>query len=300
MNTSSKNASRGNCRVAKMQKLGAALLAAGVLACGAGAARAQTSYGLSSCFMDEGSATLSAVMSRANTQAQNGPKFPSASVDDHWVFEGNFKPRSSQTKLAIFADDGANVSRAELDANGNPTNWAPVNATLGVGQALPNLAQSFQVMNESWNTSKTYRIKIEYKNLYYVPTQTTPDVDGLTLFAFNGGGTVSDNGDPPAPDYAWIDHLEYSVDGVSWDPVDGTLGVQVGTQISFRVVKTGEVWRDGKPSWGGSSGATGIGESTSVTFNTAGDFGVVADDGSSSVQIAFVSVEEQNGTCPVD
>ena len=65
------------------RSLSVALAMAAVLWCGVGAARAQTAFGLSSCFIDSGSATLASVMSQANTQALNGPKYPSASVNDH-------------------------------------------------------------------------------------------------------------------------------------------------------------------------------------------------------------------------
>ena len=272
------------------RSLSVALAMAAVLWCGGGAARAQTAFGLSSCFIDSGSATLSSVTSQANTQALNGPKFPSASVNDHWILEGNFRPRSSQTRLAIFSDDGANVSRAELDANGNPMGWAPINATLGVGQALPNLGQSFHVMNETWNTDKNYSIKIEYKNLSYSPTTTVPDVDGLTLFAFNGGGTISDSGNPPAPEYAYISHLSYSTNGINWYEVSGgVIDVIVGQELSLSITKAGgDIWPDGKPSWSGTAGFGGTGTSQSKTFSQLGTYSVLVSGGTGNeVQVGI-------------
>ena len=283
------------------RSLSVALATAAVLWCG-GAARAQTAFGLSSCFIDRGSATLSSVTSQANTQALNGPKFPSASVNDHWILEGNFKPRSSQTKLAIFSDDGTNVSRAELDANGNPMGWAPINTTLGVGQALPNLAQSFRVMNETWNTDKTYRIKIQYKNLSYSPTTTVPDVDGLTLFAFNGGGTISDSGNPPAPDYAYIDHLSYSMDEVNWHEVlDNTIDVPVGLTLSLHITKGGgDVWPDGKPSWSGTAGFGGTGLGQSKTFSELGTYIVLVSGGTGNELRVSIDVLDSNSCEPIN
>ena len=77
-----------------------------------------------------GGAGLSAVQHEAVRQAtgppSGEPRFRSMSAPQHAIFEGDFKPRNNDVLLAIFADDGANVSRAEIGADGTLGNWIPL------------------------------------------------------------------------------------------------------------------------------------------------------------------------------
>jgi len=53
-------------------------------------------------------------------------------------------------------------------------------------------------------------------------------------------------------------------------PVPNVAYVAKGTTLSFKAIKSpaAAAWPDGKPVWAGTSGASGTGETTSVTFNT--------------------------------
>lgn len=63
--------------------------------------------------------------------------------------------------------------------------------------------------------------------------------------------------------------LQYLSDGVATD-IAGTLYVLQGTTVTFKAIPSpsGSVFFSYDPSWSGTSGVTGSGETTSVTFNT--------------------------------
>jgi len=67
-----------------------------------------------------------------------------------------------------------------------------------------------------------------------------------------------------------LDEMEYSLDGETWNEVDGTIYVSQGTTVQFRVSKQPAAadWPTGKPEWSGTSGASGTGATKSVAFNT--------------------------------
>ena len=112
---------------------------------------------------------------QANDQA--GPKYPSVAVEQR-TFTGLFTPASATTQLAIFSDDGCDVS----------VDGTKIHTRLSVGQALPDLGQSFHLVTPSqpWEPGRAYLVRVDYSNTIY---QGLTDIDGATLFAFNGGGT---------------------------------------------------------------------------------------------------------------
>jgi hypothetical protein len=94
------------------------------------------------------------------------------------IFEGFFTPRSASTQLAIFSDDGCEVS---VDGQMILTNY-------GKGQHLPDLNQSFHVLTKFKPVvGKTYTIRVRYSNTIFLGPQ---DIDGATLFAYQGGGAT--------------------------------------------------------------------------------------------------------------
>ena len=66
-----------------------------------------------------------------------------------------------------------------------------------------------------------------------------------------------------------IDRIQWNNNG-TWTDVTGTLTVPTGGTLSFKAISkpSGASWPSGQPVWGGSSGASGTGETTTVTFNT--------------------------------
>jgi hypothetical protein len=63
--------------------------------------------------------------------------------------------------------------------------------------------------------------------------------------------------------------IQYNDPDTGWTDA-GTLYVHVGTTVQFKAIPDpgGASWPNGKPVWGGTSGASGTGATTSVTFNT--------------------------------
>ena len=129
--------------------------------------------------LDMGAASEAAVRAEATSQAASEPRYRSRMAGDLRLFTGPFVPDSANTKLAIFSDDGCTV---RIDGNA-------VHSRSGQGQHLPDLNQSFHVLDFTFVAGQSYDLVVEYTNTIYPGDW---DVDGCTLFAFGGGGgTIS-------------------------------------------------------------------------------------------------------------
>ncbi len=137
--------------------------------------------GLSDAFMNMGDGDIVATRTAAQQQIVNWPKYPNTptSLPFRETFEGYFKPTSNDTKIALFSDDGV---RLEVDG-------VVKHDKLDKGQALPDLNQSFFEVSYAWQANRLYKIKITYSNTFLT---SGVDVDGLTFFAYDGGGEVID------------------------------------------------------------------------------------------------------------
>jgi len=98
-------------------------------------------------------------------------------LSDEVFFEGVFVPASSNTKLALFSDDGCDVW----------INGTRILNNFKKGQHLPTLSQSLQVLKFTFKPQQTYHIKIHYSNTIFTGEA---DIDGCTLFAFDAGGDM--------------------------------------------------------------------------------------------------------------
>jgi len=67
-----------------------------------------------------------------------------------------------------------------------------------------------------------------------------------------------------------VDKLQYLDPETGYTDITGTLYVRVGTSVTFKAIPnpSGASWPSNQPVWFGSSGASGTGSTTSVTFNT--------------------------------
>jgi len=67
-----------------------------------------------------------------------------------------------------------------------------------------------------------------------------------------------------------VDKIQYNDPDTGYTDVSGTLYVNKGTTVTFKAIPDppDASWPSGKPVWGGTSGASGTGETTNVTFNT--------------------------------
>lgn len=65
-----------------------------------------------------------------------------------------------------------------------------------------------------------------------------------------------------------VDEIQYNDPNTGWTDA-GTLYVHLGTAVQFKAIPDpcDASWPSGKPVWGGTSGASGTGSTTSVTFN---------------------------------
>ena len=91
-----------------------------------------------------------------------------------------------------------------------------------------------------------------------------------------------------------IEKLQYSLGGGAYADVTATLYVSKGGSITFKAIgnPTGG-WPSSKPAWSGSAGATGTGETKTVTFNTAGTCTVSAECGNTiTANVTVVEVEK--------
>lgn len=92
--------------------------------------------------------------------------------------------------------------------------------------------------------------------------------------------------------------IQYNDRDSGWTDVTGTLYAYKGGQIEFKAIASPEgAWFEGKPEWSGSSGATGSGETKTVTFNTisssGSDYTVIASccDSHETVNVIVCEVE---------
>ena len=88
-------------------------------------------------------------------------------------------------------------------------------------------------------------------------------------------------------------NLEYRRAGGTFLAVPATLYVPLGATVTFRVAPSPDTadWPDGKPAWGGSAGAGGVGTTKAVTFTTTGNVTVTAECGNTlTANICVVSV----------
>jgi hypothetical protein len=154
------------------------------------------------------------------------PMHPSAPAADAVptteVFEGIYIPRSISSKLALFSDDGCDLS---IDDQVLLNNYLK-------GQALPSIAsnESFKVVPTAPSSTAPwvgaggtgYFIRVIYSNTLHPDSS---DIDGCTLFGFGAPTGATKSGDIlDAPTVA------LSVNGVSGDdPTGALLAVGSGT-----------------------------------------------------------------------
>ena len=148
--------------------------------CIGGQAFGQTSVPLSvgDIFSDREDASLELVRNAAAAQSTSAPFYKSNSVET-LTYEGFFKPRDNNSRLALLSDDGASV-------------WIDGEQVLsrkGQNQALDDLNASFHALSKTFIAGRIYHLRVEYTNTIHV---NDDDVDGLSLWAYSGGGEIVD------------------------------------------------------------------------------------------------------------
>ncbi len=148
--------------------------------------------------------SLEDIIASARRQAEPGnePMYKSSRVESK-IFQGCFipgrpNPGKKNVTLAIFSDDGCEVAvngKVILPRFEKPQHLPDVTKDdIPKNQQAKNVDRiSFHVLNGSdgkgalWEAGKVYHIRIKYSNIVF--TGAT-DIDGCTLFAFDGGGQV--------------------------------------------------------------------------------------------------------------
>lgn len=132
---------------------------------------------LGDAFTDKGQAGLSVVRNEAFSQSTLTPRYKSNSVETRW-YEGYFHPNTNNSKLALLSDDGSSI-------------WIDDEAVLdraGQGQGFEKFDSTFTPLNASFERGQSYHIRIKYTNTIH---RDDADVDGLTLWAYDGGGEIT-------------------------------------------------------------------------------------------------------------
>lgn len=190
-----------------------AALLSGACAVAAPPAWAQTAHDfgpvrpLSDVLENMEGAPWSAVRSLAQQQSAiafgpNYRNFP-ATVPYYAAFEGDFIPASDDTRLAIFSDDGCDVT----------INGQRVFNRLDRTQGLSDLTKSLSPLNYEFKAGQSYAIRIEYSNIIPVIV----DADGATLFAY----TYDENQDRPYVE--WRAGNPISCAGIRWPGANATI-----------------------------------------------------------------------------
>jgi hypothetical protein len=137
---------------------------------------------------------------------------------------------------------------------------------------------------------------------------TLSATDGATWLFARWTGDLSGNTTPVTVvmdedktvtgNFVTIDRIQYN-NGTEYADVPNPLYVMKGDSVSFKAIPNPEdaTWPQGKPEWGGTSGASGTGGTKSVTFNTVSSSSadyktVTAECGATrTANVAVVDVE---------
>ena len=145
------------------------------------ASQAQTTYPLGAIFSNKGAAGLSSVQANVQQQKTTAPVFKSNGVETR-EYDGYFQASSNTSKLAVLSDDGTSMS---IDGNS-------VLGRAGQGQGFdePN-STTFYPLSFAFQAGRVYHLHLTYTNTIHT---SDADVDGLTLFAYDGGGNLVEPG----------------------------------------------------------------------------------------------------------
>lgn len=121
-------------------------------------------------------------------QITNGgyPTLYAGTTNDSKTFRGVFRTTNSNVRLALHSDDGSTVT-----VDGQPTGVSD----LGTDTHLKERG-SLKTLTTTFVPDQEYCVQIEYSN----QALTTNDQDGVTLYAYNGGGTASNGPRVAGPD----------------------------------------------------------------------------------------------------
>ena len=137
-----------------------------------------------------------AVVKAAQTTADKGIGLAyTSNAPEDKSFSFDFTPTSANDRLAIFSDDGCDVSAQDVtstlalkdrDKSGLVIRLLSV---YGAGQSLPVLSQSLHPLTYEFVPNRLYKIYVHYSNVIY--TAGASDIDGLALYAYTDNAPIT-------------------------------------------------------------------------------------------------------------
>jgi len=132
-----------------------------------------------------------------------------------------------------------------------------INVAPGPPVTVPDVDTKQNTISTNFDTAGVYNIPFVC-HIEYV------SASGMETWSGDADGTLTQT-------VVGVDKIQYRIGGQGdFIDVPSPLVVPVGSNVDFQAVTTpaGATWPNGKPVWGGTSGASGTGATTTVTFNT--------------------------------
>lgn len=186
-------------------------------------------------------------------------------------YNGYFRADSNNTKLALLSDDGTSVW---IDAT-------PVLTRANQGQGFENFDSTFSLLPKTFVAGQVYHLFLQYTNTSH---QGEADVDGFSLWAYDGGGDIV-----PAPTSPSVSKIQYQ-SGTTFVDMPTTFYMPVGAQMTFKAIPTPNIpWPSGKPNWSSDSGLS-LGATTTISYREVGQKTLSATSGDGRVVTANIVV----------
>jgi plastocyanin len=187
--------------------------------------------------------------------------------NSNWTSNPSATQTVSVTVVKIDKLQYQDATNTYVDVSG--TLYVPVGASLSF-QALPDHSGA------SWPSGKPVWGGTSGASGTGATKTVTFSTSGSYTVTAQCGNTVTAN-----VTVVQVDTIQYQDATSGYIAVPNPLKVKAGSTVNFKAISapTGATWPGGKPVWGGTSGASGTGDTTSVTFNTPGNFTVTAECG---------------------
>ncbi len=226
---------------------------------------------------------------KTTDRATPKPSMPEEELPDPWTFTGGTGTRLTRTcdrtiaGITTFTCTAGTSSKQNTiyvveahslepdigteidDGDGDPDTKSYVVAVSDTDVvtiiAAPYPSLSAQNLPSDWSLTGTAGTKID--NLTYTVDRTTPGVATITA-------TCGSSSQITKIYVVEVDIIQYYDPDNGYTNIEFPLYVYKGTTVTFKAIPapSGASWPSGKPVWGGTSGASGTGSTTSVTFNT--------------------------------
>ena len=143
-----------------------------------------------SIFSNKGEADLDAVKNEAKAQMSAAPFYKSNGEETRF-YEGYFKAATSTSKLALLSDDGTSVwidGQQVLSRAGTTQGFEGEGTHQKNGVTWQNgFDATFYPLAKTFEAGHIYHLKLQYTNTIHT---NDVDVDGLSLWAYDGGGEI--------------------------------------------------------------------------------------------------------------